>query len=112
MPGLDLAYSRIDSRPEALALLSKYVSDYARDAATVSAGFPLIFDVWAGQRISYTRRADGRDYWVLDSRLSRKAGSARLYLDVSNLLNTSYQEVRGVDMPPRWTSAGVEFSVP
>jgi outer membrane receptor protein involved in Fe transport len=54
------------------------------------------------QTLAYKRRADGRSYWLLDGRLERDFYGFTAAVDCTNLLNSRYQEVLGVDMPGRW----------
>jgi iron complex outermembrane receptor protein len=103
-------YAYLDSDAGRVDFLSKYVLDYARHALTASVSVPLAARVGLGGRIAYKRRADGREYWVVDARLSRRLGSADIFIEGSNLLETRYQEIRGVDMPGRWIRAGLALS--
>jgi hypothetical protein len=59
--------------------------------------------------LSYKERIDGRSYWILDGRLTRMFGKLSLFLEASNLLDTEYQEIRGVDMPGRWIRIGMRL---
>ena len=53
-----------------LALLSKYVLDFAPHALSM-AGATTWRRLDLGSHVTYTRRADGRDYWVADVRVAR-----------------------------------------
>ncbi len=105
---VDLQYARLDSDAGDLDLLSKYVLDVARDRATASAVVPLGWGLAAGPRVEYTRRADGRDCLLVDARVGRRAGRVEVYVEGSNLLDASYEEIKGVAMPGRWAGAGVD----
>ena len=95
-------YSRISIDPGQIDYTSKYVLDYARDSWSASAFFPMRFAFEYKQTASYKRRADGRSYWVLDGRLERHFHKFTAAFDLTNMLNSEYQEVLGVDMPGRW----------
>jgi iron complex outermembrane receptor protein len=101
-----IRYTWLSSEAAELDLLSKYVLDYARHSASLSAA-----SAWKtielGSRLEYKRRSDGRDYWVFDLRLGRAFGRLMVYGEAANLFDTSYEEVRGVVMPGRWLKAGV-----
>ncbi len=100
-------YTLLDASTDALPLFSEYILDYARHtlALSASAALPAKFSI--GQRAEYKRRRDGVDYWLVDTRVGRTVGMATLFVEGSNLLDTRYQEVSGVDMPGRWIRAGV-----
>jgi outer membrane cobalamin receptor len=95
-------YTRISIDAGKIDFKSKYVLDYARDSWTASASFPMRFAFEYQQTASYKRRADGRSYCLLDGRLERHFRKFTAALDLTNMLNSEYQEVIGVDMPGRW----------
>ena len=95
-------YSRISTDAGKINYTSKYVLDYARDSWAASASFPIPLALNYQQTLSYKRRADGRSYWLLDGRIERPFHHITAAIDFSNLLNSRYQEVIGVDMPGRW----------
>ncbi len=103
-PGATVAahYSRITMDAGSLGLISKYVLDYARDSWSAATRFPMPLAFRCRQALTYKRRADGRSYWLMDGRLERDLFRFTAALDFTNLLNSRYQEVRGVDMPGRW----------
>jgi outer membrane cobalamin receptor len=95
-------YSRISIDAGKVDYISKYVLDYARESWSASASVPFPLALKYQQTLSYKRRADGRSYWLLDGRIERPCYHFVASLDFSNLLNSRYQEVIGVDMPGRW----------
>ena len=95
-------YTRMSIDAGKIDFISKYVLDYARDSWAASASFPMRFAFEYQQTASYKRRADGRSYCLLDGRLERRFRKFAAALDLTNMLNSEYQEVIGVDMPGRW----------
>jgi outer membrane cobalamin receptor len=112
LPGggtVDVQYAWLSSDADAMASFSKYVLDYARHRLVTSSSLPLPWHLGLGGRLGVTSRVDGRDYALLDVRLSRTfGGRARIFVEGTNLLDTEYQEIRGVEMPGRWMRAGLE----
>ena len=102
-----LQYTWLTSEAPALGLLSKYVLDYARHSLAAS-GSAEWKGVRLGSRAEWKRRIDGRSYWTVDTQAARPIRRAELYVQAMNLLNQSYQEIRGVDMPGRWLKAGIK----
>jgi outer membrane cobalamin receptor len=100
--GLSARYTRISSDPGPVDYISKYALDYARDSWTASTFFPLPFRLVFRQTLNYKKRADGRSYWLLDGGLERRFRRLTAQLGFSNLLDSQYQEIKGVDMPGRW----------
>jgi outer membrane cobalamin receptor len=91
-----------------LTLLSKYVLDYAPHALSLS-GSTTWRRLDLGSHVTYTQRADGRDYLVADLRIAHPLGRAEVYADVANAFDQAYQEVKGVDMPGRWVKVGLRL---
>jgi len=106
---IDAQYAWLTSDADPVAQLSKYVLDYARQRAVLSAALPFAGRTTAGGRVGFTRRADGREYTLVDLRVARTFGRLRLFVEGLNLLDTDYQEVQGVDMPGRSARAGLEI---
>jgi len=106
---LQLQYGYLDLRADDFRLLSKYVFDYPRHSLSGFSSFTLPLSFNLSQRIAYMKREDGRGYWLADLRLGRDFERFGWFGEVTNLLNTGYQEIRGVDMPGRWFRAGITF---
>ena len=100
--GIAARYSRISTSAGSIDYTSKYVLDYARDSWSASTFFPIPLSLVYRQTLSYKRRADGRDYVVLDGGLEHRFPKFTAAIEFTNLLNSRYQEVSGVDMPGRW----------
>ena len=100
-------YTWLESRAPSLALESKYALDFSRHAF----GFDLRAELPGGLQVApsaeYRRKADGREWWLLDLRLTRAIGRFELYADGRNLTDAQRQEVLGVDMPGRSFGLGV-----
>ncbi len=106
---LEFQYSLIDSNAGDFSYLSKYILDYARHSVSVFASLTLPRQFSVGPRLSFKRRNDGRQYWVLDSRIARSFGRMIFFVEGSNLTDSHYQEISGVDMPGRWLRTGLEW---
>ena len=102
-------YTWLRSTAPSLAMLSKYVLDYAPRALAISGTFRAPGAVQVGARGDCKHRADGRSYCGVDTRVSRPFGRVEIYLDVSNVFDVRYQEITGVDTAPRWLAAGLRI---
>ena len=96
-------YTALDVNAAEVNQLSKYVLDYAPHSVVAAASIPLPGRFSAAPRIEYRRRSRSTgtsDYVLLDARLGRRFGDHfELFVDGTNLLDESYQEVAGVAMP-------------
>ena len=105
VPGLaakDIVDVQVTVNAGVVDYISKYVLDYARDSWSASVFFPIPLSFEYRQTLNYKRRINGQDYWLLDGRLEHAIGHFIAGIDFTNLLNSQYQEVAGVDMPGRW----------
>jgi iron complex outermembrane receptor protein len=106
---IEFQYTFVNSNADALQQLSKYVLDFARHSFTSVGDISLPEDFSISQKLNMKRRADGRQYWLMDARISKRFSQVTLWVDGTNLFNTGYQEIRGVDMPGRWFLTGITF---
>lgn len=97
----------IDTDASRLTQLSKYVADYARHSVAASATFRLHSNLSTGVRSDCKRKVDGRGYCGLDVRVGLTHRRLEFFVETANAFNVRYQEVIGVDMPPRWILAGM-----
>lgn len=104
---LSTRYSRISMNAGSFDHQSKYVLDYARDNWTTTVSIPIRFGLEYQQTLRYKRRIDGRSYWLLDVRLESHFRKFIIAVDFTNLLDSHYQEVVGVDMPGRWLALSI-----
>jgi outer membrane cobalamin receptor len=104
-----LQYAWLSAEADVLPVFSKYVLEYARHSLAGLASTALPAQLELGQRLSFTRRADGRHYWVADLRLARRVRHATLFVEGTNLFDRRYQEIPGVDMPGRWIRVGLQL---
>jgi iron complex outermembrane receptor protein len=104
-------YTGLDVDAASVALLSKYVLDFAPRSFTAASVFPLPGRFRAAPRLEYRRRTrtiGTSDYVLLDARVSRPLGSlVDLYVEGTNLFDVEYQEVLGVRMPGAAVTVGL-----
>ncbi len=106
-----VSYTWLESRAPALTLESKYALDFSRHALALDLLARLPGGLAVAPSAEYRRKADGRQWWLLDLRMTRRLGRLELYLDGRNLTDAQRQEVRGVDLPGRSFGVGVRAAV-
>jgi outer membrane receptor protein involved in Fe transport len=102
-----LTYAGLRVDAPAVALFSRYLLEYARHQTGVSLAVPVVAGVRAALNVDRRHRHDGQAYDLVGARISRTFGRADVFVDASNLLDETYVEVPGVEMPGRWVSVGV-----
>ncbi len=103
-------YTWLDTSAPALSRQSKYVLDFARHALGADARVALPGAFRLAPSLEYRRKRNGRDWWLLDLRLTRPFGRLALSLEGRNLLDARYQEIVGVERPGRSLVVGVRAS--
>ena len=105
-------YTAHDVDAAAVTQLSKYVLDYAPHTFTAAAALPLPAALRLAPRLEYKRRTRSTGplaYALLDARLGRRVGPVEVFVEGTNLLNHSYEEIALVPMPGR--AVAVSFSL-
>jgi iron complex outermembrane receptor protein len=96
-------YTALDVNAAAVDQLSKYVLDYAPHSFVAAAAIPLPAGFSAAPRIEYRHRSRTTgtfDYVLVDARFGKRiTRNFELFVEGSNLLDESYQEIAGVAMP-------------
>ena len=91
---------------------SKYVFNYPSQQAIASWQVLTRRGVIARTRLGVTNRYRQPAYALWDVDVAWRRPLIRPYLQLSNLLNTSYQELVGIPMPGRTALIGIEIAVP
>jgi outer membrane cobalamin receptor len=108
----DLGYSGIYGAQQALnGLISQYVFNYPTHNAYAAWQGSLGYGLTARTRIGVVQRYERDAYPLWDFSIAREDGRIRPYLQLTNLTNTSYQEIQGIAMPGRAVIGGVELVV-
>jgi iron complex outermembrane receptor protein len=96
-------YTALDVDAAAVTQLSKYVLDYAPHSFVAAAAIPLPAGFSAAPRVEYRRRSRTTgtfDYVLVDARIGKRlTDRLELFVEGSNLLDETYQEIAGVAMP-------------
>lgn len=102
-PMILAAYTALDVNAAAVNQLSKYVLDYAPHSLVAAAAIPLPAQFSVAPRVEYRRRSRTTgtfDYVLLDARIGKRLNPhVELFVEGTNLLDESYQEIAGVAMP-------------
>lgn len=110
---IGLSYTWIHGTQQALNSFasSQYVFNYPINNAVVSWEGHLRGEILARTRIGETQRFGRDPYCVWDADLGRPFGPLGLRLSLSNLTDTRYQEIAGVNNPGRSVVFGVEYLI-
>ena len=109
---LDFSYTVMHGFHQAMpGIQSEYAFWYPAQSGVFSWRAQLPHGLLARSRVGVLDRYAYKTYGVWDVYLARSAGRIHPFVQLTNLTNTSYQEVQMVAMPGRAVVAGVEVSV-
>jgi len=100
---------------EGASLTTKYTLDFLKHHAHLGLNLALPGKLSQNLNLSYKKRVDQRPYFLLDSRISKRFTKSEIdweiFLDITNLFNTSYSEQGEVAMPGRWVIGGLRVKL-
>jgi iron complex outermembrane receptor protein len=109
---LDLSYTAMHGDHAAMpGIESEYAFWYPVQSGVFSWRADLPHGILARSRVGVLDRYGYKTYGLWDLYLARAAGRIRPFVQLTNLTNTSYQEVQQVAMPGRALVVGVEAVV-
>jgi len=103
-------YTYANKRTDEPGLVYKYGINYSRHIANAGLSFKLPFGTQA-LTLSYKKKP-GRSGWLLlNSHFSYDFNkNAEVFVDITNLLNISYEEIVGIPQPGRWVQGGFRIA--
>jgi len=112
---MELKYGYLQSTIQDVATRqSKYVFNHPRHQVMADLTLSLPFKLRQRWSYRYEYRLTGsahQTHQVVDTRLYRRNGNFRIFLDVTNLFNEQYQYFPGVPLPGRWIRVGIETTI-
>jgi vitamin B12 transporter len=107
---IKVSYSYLDSRIDRGAVYSsRYAFVHPRHRICINADALLPLSIHVSTTLTYNVKLDNIRYTLLGAQLTRSFHSLTLYVNGTNLLNESYEEIVGVPLPGRWLWAGAEY---
>ncbi|MCD4770139.1 MAG: TonB-dependent receptor [Bacteroidales bacterium] len=107
---IDLSYCFINSEViDELPEYSKFEFENLRNQAAATINLQYLKGL--NHSISYRNydRVNMNDYSLIDSRISWRNKNLKIFMDITNILNTMYRETNFVIMPGRWVKLGICF---
>lgn len=106
---LQIGYTILQASQKAFPGDSKYVFNYPYHQATLSWSSQPFSQLSLWSRLGVVQRVGIDPYAVWDVAASRSQGKFRPFIQLSNLSDSKYQEIAGVDMPGRSIVVGAEI---
>ncbi|MCB9207038.1 MAG: TonB-dependent receptor [Ignavibacteriales bacterium] len=104
-------YTYLKSDKIDLGELSKYTLDFLNHDLTISILHKLPFEVEQSWSLNYEDRIILDNHFTIDTKITKKINNILFFVNVSNVLNKSYQEIPGIPLPGRWIIGGIKFNI-
>ncbi|MDG5767833.1 TonB-dependent receptor [Balneolales bacterium ANBcel1] len=123
---LSLQYTYMHADKQSGEFISNYVLDHLTHKVDISLLLPVARNggvlstvTWQDRAGEYLHYEEGEftgtrpfdSFWTVDLNLFYRIGEARLFMEASNVLDTSYMDIPNVPQPGRWMRAGIEMSL-
>jgi len=106
------SYTYLDSHIDIGNVYSSlYSFTHPRHQISVECSGTLPFFINWTTGATHKIKLDGTNFTLVETKLSRLLSNVNVFLQGTNLLNQSYEEIAGVPLPGRWLWAGVELKV-
>jgi len=107
-----VSYTYLGSRIDAGNVYSSvYSFTHPRHQLSAECSGSLPFFLKWTSGATHKIKLDGVNYTLVDAKLSRLFSHLNVFLQGTNLLNQSYEEIASVPLPGRWLWAGVECKI-
>ena len=111
IPSIDIGYTFFKLDRPVSPFQSKYLLNHPEHKFTLSVDYELssnIKQVWKG---CYEIMPDDEERFILDGSISLEMKNAELFIHVTNILNTEYNQAEWIPMPGRWAKAGIRLEI-
>jgi iron complex outermembrane receptor protein len=105
-----LTYTAVQATSPPPGLISEYAFNYAAQDALLAWTVPLPGHIVARTQLGVIQKTQQAAYPLWDVALARNSGEVRPYVRVSNVTNTSYEEIPGVPLQGRTIMGGVAIA--
>lgn len=108
---VEFDYTYLNSNKADLDLNSRYVLEHLKHDLSIKIFHALPFEIKQSWTVNYEDRITLGDHFTIDTKLSRTFSHFNVFVQASNLLNKSYEEIPGVPLPGRWIISGVNLNI-
>lgn len=108
---LKIDYTYLNSEKINLGIQSRYNLEHLRNDLTIQLFNKLPFGIQQSWALNYEDRVSLKDHFTIDTKLKKNFSRLEIFIEASNLLNKSFQEIPGVPLPGRWIIGGITFNI-
>ncbi|MDP6775746.1 MAG: TonB-dependent receptor, partial [Candidatus Latescibacteria bacterium] len=111
IPRVRIGYDYLRASRTSGQLRSKYLLDHLRHRISLGATQGLGRGLEHAWHLRYRERVGVKSQILLDAKVSWTRGRTVTFVEVTNLLDTSYADIGSIRMPGRWVMAGLRVGM-
>ncbi len=108
---IELSYAYLTADRSASNFESKYLLDHLRHQLIASITNDLPFEILQNWSFRFQDRVNLASQFTIDTQLQRKIGTFEISIRATNIFDRKYSDFSGVELPGRWISAGMKYSI-
>ena len=93
------------------SLESKYLLDHLRHQLIAGVTNDLPFEILQNWSFRFQDRVNVDSQFIVDTQLLKKVGSFEIFIRATNIFNKIYSDFSGVELPGRWLTVGLKYSI-
>ncbi|NOS91994.1 MAG: TonB-dependent receptor [Cyclobacteriaceae bacterium] len=107
---LCVGYTSVSATKGQQAIFSQYVLDNLANQFTANLLLQYTDKLYHSINYRYSDRVALANYWVIDTRIGWQEDKWSVFIDATNLFDTTYSETNLVTMPGRWIKGGISYT--
>ncbi len=107
---LTIGYTSVSATKGQETNFSKYALDNLANQFTANLLLQYTDKLYHSINYRYSDRVSLANYWVIDTRIGWQENKWSVFIDATNLFDTTYTETNLVVMPGRWIKGGISYT--
>lgn len=108
---VELSYAYLTADRSANNFESKYLLDHLRHQLIAGITNDLPFEILQNWSFRFQERVNLASQFTIDTQLQKRIASFEIFIRATNLFDKRYSDFSGVELPGRWLSAGLKYSM-
>lgn len=108
---VELSYAYLTADRSANNFESKYLLDHLRHQLIAGITNDLPFEILQNWSFRFQERVNLASQFTIDTQLQKRIASFEIFIRATNIFNKRYSDFSGVELPGRWLSAGLKYSI-
>ncbi len=108
---VELSYAYLTADRSASNFASKYLLDHLRHQLIAGITNDLPFEILQNWSLRFQDRVNLTSQFTIDTQLQKRINSFEIFIRVTNIFDKIYSDFSGVELPGRWFSAGLKYTV-